>query len=161
MYLEVYFKTKILNFNENSVVIPNDISGMNFKVNSAICFEPTNEKKPSSGGHYTTWTRVKNHVENWIHISDTQGTSKNEFISHLKDVSIECNNKKYLLVSILVHCVTSFIHCISSFLSMCSMHGVSSFVHCLHILLRVFQVLCNVLQVIYIVLQVLFTELQV
>ncbi len=85
---EVYFKTKILNFNENSVVTPNDISGMNFKVNSAICFEPTNEKKPSSGGHYTTWTRVKNHVENWIHISDTQGTSKNEFISHLKDVSI-------------------------------------------------------------------------
>jgi hypothetical protein len=40
---EVYFKTKILNFNENCMSIPGDASGTNFKLNSAICFQPTNE----------------------------------------------------------------------------------------------------------------------
>ena len=91
---EVYFKTKILNFNENCVSITGDASGTNFKLNSAICFQPTNESKPSSGGHYTTWSRLKNHTENWIHISDTLGTIKSKFINNLQYVSILFLSKK-------------------------------------------------------------------
>jgi hypothetical protein len=74
--------------------IPGDATGMNFKLNSAICFQPTNENKPSSGGDFTTWTRTKNQTDNWIHIYDTLGKIKSKFINHLQYVSILFLSKK-------------------------------------------------------------------
>ena len=80
----VNFKSKILNFNENLVKIPNTKnSTTSFKMNAAIChFSSLNT---TESGHYICWQRYK---DKWCEISDSQATFHDYFLKNLKDCYI-------------------------------------------------------------------------
>ena len=88
----IYLKTKISNFDSKKIVIPNDPTKTIFKVNAAICFQPSDKVNPSMGGHYTCWVRGK--IENkWFQLSDTVVSEHMNFPRNLNNVSILFLNK--------------------------------------------------------------------